>query len=74
MAYSHLNNAPIVVTIKEDVVNNAIICRNSQHAEAVLTREGDSHGVTGTPDDRDNGYIGIANGAICITWPQPDEA
>ena len=59
---------PIIITIKSNIVNNAIQCRDSKHAEQVFTREALKDGVIVTNDDLDNGFVMVDMGSICITW------
>lgn len=64
---------PVVVVVKEDVVNDAIGCLHADEAEAVFRKVAAEHGVDVTDADLDNGFVMIEMGSICIIHPRQDE-
>jgi len=66
---------PMVIVVKNQVVDSARICNNRKHAEETFLTECESrlsNWDSYTPEDKeiilDQGYETFGNGSICLVW------
>jgi len=59
---------PLVIVIKDNVVNTVTRCKNAEEAEILFETKACLQGHSVYDHHFDNGYIEINNGSICLTW------
>lgn len=59
---------PILVTIKNGVVDSATIARNGAHLEQLFMKENADHGRIANSDEVEDGYVELEDVTICMTW------
>ena len=60
---------PILVVIKNNVVDTATVCRNAEDLEALFAQECSDYGVEACDVNFDDGYMELEDGtSICMTW------
>ncbi len=62
---------PILITISNNVVENAVICVTADELENRFADEILEHGIEPTDEDFDNGYFEFEDGSsVCMTWAE----
>ena len=64
-------NIPLLVTIKNGVVDEAVIAEDGQHVEQLFIQECSLYGRETNSDELANGYVELEDVTICITWAFP---
>lgn len=60
---------PILVVIKNNVVDSATICRDAEDLETLFAQECSDYGVEACDVNFDDGYMELEDGtSICMTW------
>ena len=60
---------PVLITIKNGIVDTAVIQKNALDLEKSFKEEVEQYGVEACDVDFENGYIELECGAtICMTW------
>lgn len=60
---------PILVIIKNNVVDSVIVCRDSSDMETLFAQECSDYGVEACDVNYEDGYMELEDGtSICMTW------
>ena len=64
-------NTPILVVIKNNVVDIAIVCKSAEQLEKRFTNECKSYGIEPVDYNFDDGYMQLEDGtSICMIWAE----
>lgn len=59
---------PVLVTIKNSVVAEAVAYRSAEQLEAAFVQANRDYGRETNSDEMDNGYADIEDATLCMTW------
>jgi len=70
LIYKLSNNLiPVLITIKDNVVQEAMICKSAKQLEQKFKKECLDYGVCPNENNYDDGYMLLEDGtSICMTW------
>lgn len=64
---------PLLVTIKDGVVDEVVVCQNSADLEAKFKAACKARGRKIGEDRLDDGYAEFEGGSVCMTWASPPQ-
>lgn len=59
---------PLLITIKNGVVDEAVVARDSGHLEELFKQANRDHGRETNDDEMMDGYVELEDVTICMTW------
>ena len=59
---------PVLVTIKNGVVDGVTIARDEEHLEELFLKENQDYGREPHDAEYENGYAELEDVTICMTW------
>jgi hypothetical protein len=69
MTYESVTKVPLLVTIVNGVVENAIVANDGKHLEELFKTEcEDYYGHTPIDYEYDDGYSELLDATICMVW------